>query len=239
MTITDVHVHLGRSRDGASLALAEIQQAMARYGISRAVLFPIDEAEAGPTYEKINSRVLKAARSDSRLIPFARLNPCSGVKAIRELARCLKGGTRGVKLHPRSEDFSPGQAEDLIQEIETERLPIILHTSHEKNCRPLEWEKIFSRHRRIPFVLAHGGKDAFLEAIAVARRHSHLWLETSALSYWRSSVILKKLDARRVVFGSDLPYSHPQVERAKLDLLLSSSERKKVYSENPRRILGE
>lgn len=217
----------------------EIRKAMARYGISRAVLFPIDEADAGPTYEKINARVLKAAASDTSLIPFARLNPRSGVKAMRELARCLKEGIRGVKLHPRSENFSPHQAEGLIGQIETARLPILLHTSHERNCRPLEWEKIFRRHRRIPFVLAHGGKDAFLEAIAAARRHSHVWLETSTLSYWRSGMILTKLGARRVVFGSDLPYSHPEVERAKLNLLLKPSERRKVYSENPRRILGE
>ncbi len=212
---------------------------MTAYGLHRAVLFPIDEAQAGPTYEKINSRVLKAASSDSRLLPFARLNPRFPEKAFAELARCVKAGIRGVKLHPRSESFSPAEAEDLIHQIESERLPILLHTSHEKGCRPLEWEKIFRRHQRIPFVLAHGAKDAFLEAIALARRHRHLWLETSTLSYWRSGMIVRRLGASRVVFGSDLPYSHPRVEREKLDLLLSSSERRKVYSENPKRVLGE
>ena len=115
----------------------------------------------------------------------------------------------------------------------------MLHSSHEPNCRPLEWEKIFRRHPRIPFILAHGGKDAFQEAIAVARRNPNVWLETTTLSYWRTKVILKKLGARRVVFGSDLPYSHPGVERFKLDLLLNHSDQQKVYSENPKRILGE
>lgn len=234
-----MHLHLGRSRDGASLTLAEIQKAMARYGISRAVLFAIDEAQAGPTYEKANSRVFAAARSDSRFIPFVRLNPRAGGKALGELARSLKAGIRGVKLHPRSESFSPPEAEELIRQIENERLPILLHTSHEKNCRPSAWERIFRRHRKTPFILAHGAKDSFLEAIALARQYRHLWLETSALSYWRSGMILRKLGASRVVFGSDLPYSHPAVERVKLDLLLSSSGRRKVYSENPQRILGE
>ena len=50
--------------------------------------------------------------------------------------------------------------------------------------------------------------------------------------------ILKELGVSRVVFGSDLPYSHPAVERTKLDLLLSPSEREKVYSKNPKKILG-
>jgi hypothetical protein len=144
-----------------------------------------------------------------------------------------------VKLHPRSENFSPAEADDLVAEIEKERLPIFLHTSHERNCRPLEWEKVFRRHPRTPFILAHGAKDAFEEAAVVAGRQKRLWVETSTLSSWRSRVLVKRLGAGRIVFGSDLPYSHPAVERLKLDLFLKPSERKKVYSENARRLLGE
>jgi len=219
--------------------LGEIRRALDQNRISRAVLFPIDERDAGPTYEKTNERVLKASTSDSRLIPFARLNPKTGARAVAELHRSIRRGMRGVKLHPRAEKFSPPEAEPLIDEIESERLPIFLHSSHELNCRPLAWERIFRRHQRIPFVLFHGAKDAFEEAIAVARRNRHVWIETSTQSFWRSGVILKQLGASRVVFGSDLPYSHPALERMKLDLLLSPSERKRVFSDNPKRILGE
>lgn len=234
-----MHLHLGRSRDGAHLSLREIQRAMQSYGIDRAVLFGIDEPDAGLTYERTNDRVLRASLRDSRLVAFARLNPRGGEKASREFRRCLGAGIRGVKLHPRSENFSPAQAEDLVAEIEQERLPLFLHTSHEINCRPLAWEKVFRRHRKISFILAHGAKDAFEEAVAVARRNRNVSIETSTLSYWRSRVILKALGAQRVVFGSDLPYSHPAVEREKLDLLLSPSDQRKVYSENAKRILGE
>lgn len=235
----DFHLHLGKSRDGAHLDLSEIRQAMASHGVTRGVLFGIDEADAGPTYERTNERVLKAVEKNSRLVAFMRLNPRAGGRAFDELRRCCLRGARGVKLHPRSESFSPAQAEDLIYEIEKERLPIILHTSHEKHCRPLSWKNIFRRHPRIPFILAHAGKDAFQEAVQAARESRNIWLETTTLSYWRTGVILKKVGASRVVFGSDLPYSHPAVERAKLDLLLSRSARRRVYSQNPRQILGE
>lgn len=235
----DMHLHLGRSRDGAKLTSLQIRKAMEGSGISRGVVFAIDEAGAGPSYERMNDRVLRAVSKDSHLIGFARLNPRAGEKACRELKRCAKAGIRGIKLHPRSESFSPQEAEELIVEIERERLPILLHTSHEPNCRPTSWSKIFKRHSRIPFVLAHGAKDAFLEAVSAARENRNVWVETSTLSYWRTGAILKQLGASRVVFGSDLPYSHPAVELLKLNLLLSASERRKVYSENPRRILGE
>lgn len=235
----DLHLHLGRSRDGASFSLTEVRKTLNEHQISRAVLFAIDEGDAGPTYERANDRVLKASASDLRLIPFARLSPKAGSRAVDELRRSIHSGARGVKLHPRSEKFSPQEAEPLVKEIETQRLPVFLHTSHEKNCGPREWEKFFKRHRRIPFVLFHGGKDSYEETITVAARNRNVWVETSTLSYWRSGLILRRLGASKVVFGSDLPYSHPAVERLKLDLLLSRSGRKKVYSDNPKRILGE
>ncbi len=234
-----MHLHLGRSKDGASLGLPEIQKAMDAYGISRAVIFAIDEKDSGPVYEKTNAHVFKAARGKAQFIPFGRLSVSPQEKSFRELKNCKARGARGIKLHPRSEKFSPKNAEILIDEIERMRLPIILHSSHEPNCRPLEWEGIFRRHKRIPFILAHAGKDAFREGIAVARRNSNVWLETSTLSYWRTSMILKEVGSQHVVFGSDLPYSHPLVERTKLDLLLSTRARKQVYFDNPKKILGE
>lgn len=234
-----MHLHLGRSKDGASLDMSQIQKAMDAYGVVRGVIFAVDEKDAGPVYEKANDRLFRAARGKSRLIPFGRLGALPQEKSLQELKKCQARGARGIKLHPRSEKFSPKNAEILIDEIERMQLPIILHTSHEPNCRPLEWEGVFKRHKRIPFVLAHAGKDAFREGIAVARRNSNVWLETSTLSYWRTSMILKEVGSKRIVFGSDFPYSHPLVERTKLDLLLSARGRKQVYFENPKKILGE
>lgn len=239
MECWDLHLHLGRSRDGACLTVAEIRDTMNQWEIGRGVVFAIDEEACGPSYERTNDKVLKFVAQELRLIAFARLNPREKIKALAEFRRCQKSGARGVKLHPRSENFSPEEAEDLVSEIEKARLPILLHTSHELHCRPLEWEKIFKRHSKIPFVLAHGGKDAFEEAIAVAKRLPNVWIETSTLSYWRTQVVLRKVGSSRVVFGSDLPYSHPAIERLKFDLLLSPSQRKEVYLTNAQKILGE
>ena len=235
----DAHLHLGSSRDGGVLTLPEVQRAMDEYEIERAVLFAIDEEKPGISFQNTNDKVLKTKSQEKRLIAFTRLDPRFGSKAITELKRCVRLGARGVKLHPRSEKFSPSQAEDIITEAESQRLPVCLHTSHEGNCRPSQWEPIFKRHKRIPFILFHAGKDAYEEAVTAAKRYRHLWLETSTLSYFRTGVILKKLGASRVVFGSDLPYSHPAVERLKLDLLLNARDQRKVFVENLKRILGE
>ena len=45
----------------------------------------------------------EAAGSDGRLVPFCRLDPNDG--AVAEGSRCIELGARGIKLHPRSDEF--------------------------------------------------------------------------------------------------------------------------------------
>ena len=235
----DMHLHLGRSRDGAVLNFSDVRKLLDRYAITHAVLFPIDEPNPGTSYDRLNAKVRDAAVRNKRILGFARLDPHDPEAAHRELKRAAQGGLRGIKLHPRAEDFSPYEAEDLIAAVEKFRLPIVLHTSHEHHCHPVAWQGIFLRHKRISFILAHAGKDAYLEAAAVAAACPNVYLDTSTLSLRRTAVLLKKAGPRKIVFASDAPYSHPAIELLKFDLILGSnaSARRKIFHENPARIL--
>ncbi len=237
----DMHVHLGHSRDGAKLAWPEIQEMLDRYSISHAVMFPVDDVKPGPSYSYLNTQVADIMDKDKRIIGFCRLDPKQPEAASKELIRCLKRGMRGVKLHPRSEDFSPPEAENLIAEIEKEKVAtVVLHTSHEHHCHPLPWERVFARFKKISFILAHAGKDAYREAAEVALRCPNVYLDTSTVSYQRTSFLLKKVGADKLVFASDMPYSHPAMELLKFDLVLENNNamRKKIFEENPKKILG-
>ncbi len=236
----DMHVHLGRSKDGAKYGPGDVRQLLERYSFSHAVLFPVDEREPGPSYSRLNARVAKTAKKDKRILGFVRLNPHEKEAAHRELTLAAKRGMRGVKLHPRAEDFSPHETEELFREIESHRFPVMLHTSHEPHCHPIAWEGIFLRHKKICFILAHAGKDAYREAASVAKRCPNVYLDTSTLSFRRTTVILKEVGAGKVVFASDAPYSHPAVELLKFDLILkgNSAACRKIFQENPKKILG-
>jgi predicted TIM-barrel fold metal-dependent hydrolase len=236
----DMHVHLGHSKDGAQWTWRDIQKLHRRYSITHSVLFPIDETEPGPSYSRLNSRIASLMRQTKQIIGFCRLDPSQPNVAYEELVRSVKLGLRGVKFHPRSENFSPSDVQELLLAIEKEKLPVVLHTSHEHHCHPASWEGIFLRHKKISFVLAHAGKDAYLEAEAVAGRCPNVYLDTSTLSYRRTAVLLKKLGSRKIVFASDAPYSHPAIEILKFSLILerNSPAWRSVFEENPKRILG-
>src|SRR4029078_3929815 len=80
-------------------------QLMARYGISRAFMFCLDEPDRHPSFTAANDRTLAfAERSNGRLIPFVRLD--LNESPIEEARRCLDAGAQGIKLHPRAQKFT-------------------------------------------------------------------------------------------------------------------------------------
>lgn len=238
MIVFDFHVHLGKSRDGASLDIAELRKQMKASGVKRAVVFPIDEPNVGLSYEPQNKKILAITRRYSGLIPFCRLSPRNRKAALAELRRSYRLGFKGLKLHCRSEKITYNSIDFLLEEVSSFGWPVLMHTSHEKNCRPAMWEKTFKRFSRTPFILGHGGKDSFQEAIEVAKRCPNVFLETSTLSFYRTNLILKRLGPKRVLFASDAPYSHMVIERKKFELLCSKSELKYIFESNARRIFS-
>ena len=236
--IIDFHTHIGRSKDGAEQTLRETLQAMRQFHVSRCVVFPIDEKNPGPSYERLNRKIASFIQKHSNLIGCARLNPNELEASFEEIKRAACAGFRAVKLHPRSDCFDVKTAEPLFGEINAHRLTVVLHTDHEPRCHPHEWLHLFKAFRSTFFVLAHSGKDLYREAIEVAKHCPNVYLDTSTLSYYRTGFILKKVGARKVVFASDIPYSHLGLEITKFKLLLSqSAQRKLVFEENARRIL--
>src|SRR5436305_14907800 len=102
--IFDVHVHLGNDIDGMVGILDELVRVQERYRIAHAFVFCLDEPDRHPAFRAGNDRTLEAAaRSDGRLIPFVRLDLTE--EPIQEAERCLDRGARGIKLHPRAQEF--------------------------------------------------------------------------------------------------------------------------------------
>lgn len=240
MFSVDFHNHIGKSKsDGNRATAREVFRAglAARLGLTHAVIFPIDAARPGISYSRLNTQIAALCKKSPHFIGFARLDPHAGEGAIREMHRSFALGLRGVKLHPRSENFQPREAEAILKELNRLKRPLILHTSHEPNSRPSQWQDQFFRYRKFPVILAHAGKDAYLEAVDVAKKLPNVYLETSTQSYFRTRLILKKLGPEKIVFASDFPYSHPRVEMEKWNQIWTARQKSVILSLNARKIL--
>jgi hypothetical protein len=208
--VIDAHTHLGLDEDGRSLTLPELLSQLDSADARRACVFPLHDPERRPAYRVPNDRVLSWAReSEDRLIPFCRLDPAED--PLAECKRCLTAGARGIKLHPRAQDFvfdSP-EIDGVFSHAEAAGVPILIHAG--RGLPPLAegLVELALRHPQTVLILAHGAICD--QGILTSRLAGHPGVLYDISCFFPLDVIelFARVPAERIVFASDPPYGMP------------------------------
>jgi predicted TIM-barrel fold metal-dependent hydrolase len=102
------------------------------------------------------------------------------------------------------------------------------------------YERAIVENPRTTFVLGHAGALQMEEALALAKRYTNVYLETSCQSLGNVKRILDEGPGDRILFGSDWPFYHQAIPLAKV-LLASEGRpalRRQVLWENAARLFG-
>jgi hypothetical protein len=208
--VLDAHTHLGLDEDGRSLTLPQLLALLDDAGARRACVFPLHDPERQPAYSEPNDRVLAWAReSDKRLIPFCRLDPAEG--PLAEAERCLAAGARGIKLHPRAQDFvfDGPEMREVFALAEAARVPILIHAG--RGLPPLAdgLADLALRYPGAVLILAHGAICD--QGILTSRLADHPGVLYDISCFFPIDVIelFARVPAERIVFASDPPYGLP------------------------------
>jgi predicted TIM-barrel fold metal-dependent hydrolase len=208
--VIDAHTHLGLDEDGRSLTLAQLLSLLDAAGARRACVFPLHDPERQPSYRLPNDRVLEWAReSEERLLPFCRLDPAED--PLAESERCLAAGARGIKLHPRAQDFVfDGKDMDGVFSLaESAGVPILIHAG--RGLPPLAegLVDLALRHPGVVLILAHGAICD--QGILTSRLSDHPGVLYDISCFFPLDVIelFARVPAERIVFASDPPYGMP------------------------------
>jgi predicted TIM-barrel fold metal-dependent hydrolase len=208
--VFDAHTHLGLDEDGRSLAVPQLLSMLDDAGARRAVVFPLHDPERRPAYRIPNDRVLEWARdSDERLLPFCRLDPAEG--PLAESERCLQAGARGIKLHPRAQDFDfdGREMDEVFGLAESAGVPILIHAG--RGLPPLAegLVALAMRHPQAVLILAHGAICD--QGILTSRLADHAGVLYDISCFFPLDVIelFARVPAERIVFASDPPYGRP------------------------------
>jgi hypothetical protein len=208
--VIDAHTHLGLDEDGRSLTLQELLEQLDHAEARRACVFPLHDPERRPAYSLPNDRVLEwASESGQRLVPFARLDPFEG--PLAEAERSLNNGARGIKLHPRAQDFTfdGGELDDVFKLCEEASVPVLIHAG--RGLPPLAdgLADLALRHPGTPLILAHGAICD--QGILSSRLAEHPAILYDMSCFFPLDVIelLARVPAERIVFASDPPYGRP------------------------------
>jgi hypothetical protein len=208
--ILDAHTHLGADEDGRSLDPATLLAALDEVdGTAGAVVFPFHDPERHPAYRVPNDRVLEWSReSGGRLIPYCRLDPEED--PVAEAERCLANGARGIKLHPRAQEFGTGHsaAPAIFAVARDARVPILIHAG--RGMPSMVWlVDLAQRFPEVPLVLAHAGiADQGVFASGLADHPCALY-DTSCFGPQDVVELFARVPAERIVFASDVPYGRP------------------------------
>jgi uncharacterized protein len=208
--VIDAHTHLGLDEDGRSLTLAQLLAQLDAADARRACVFPLHDPERHPSYRLPNDRVLAwSGESEGRLVPFCRLDPAED--PLDEAERCLAAGARGIKLHPRAQEFvfdGPEMA-SVFALAEEASVPILIHAG--RGLPPLAdgLAELALTHPEAVLILAHGAICD--QGILTTRLAEHPGVLYDISCFFPLDVIelFARVPAERIVFASDPPYGMP------------------------------
>jgi predicted TIM-barrel fold metal-dependent hydrolase len=208
--IIDAHTHLGLDEDGRSRTLEQLLSQLDEAGARRACVFPLHDPERTPAYRVPNDRVIAwAGESEGRLTPFCRLDPAED--PIGEGERALSAGARGIKLHPRAQDFvfDGPEMRAIFALADQARVPILIHAG--RGLPPLAdgLADLALSYPDVVLILAHGAICD--QGILTSRLADHPGVLYDISCFFPLDVIelFARVPAERIVFASDPPYGMP------------------------------
>src|SRR4051795_3652677 len=184
----DAHTHTGSNDpDGFRCSHAELLEALGQIG-ARAAVFTMHEPDG---YPPANDRILEEARaSDGVLVPFCRLDPhVGGAEAAREAERCLDAGARGIKLHPRAEQFRLEEhlTEPIFSVADERRVPVLIHAGRGIPALGRDAVDLCERFPGARLILAHAAVCDLGWIWREAPSHPNLFFDTA---WWSPKDIL-------------------------------------------------
>ncbi|MDB5076274.1 MAG: hypothetical protein JWO42_2453 [Chloroflexi bacterium] len=244
MQIFDAHTHVDESESlGWFDPPEKIIGLMDEAGIAQAVIMGYHDCPGAPV-DAIAYVAAAVERYPDRLVALARLNPRFGATAEDLLVEAItRYGMKGLKLHPVSCGMHPANPMTvrLIRRAAQFGAPTLFHCGDEDYTLPFEIAGAAEACPEASIILGHmGGYYHVDDAIAVARRYSNIYLETSAMPYpERIKEAVEAIGAERVLFGSDGPGCNPWLELQKVRQAgLTVEQETLVCGENLRQLLA-
>ena len=248
--IVDLHVHPPGFAFDAPACDALLAVA-ARAGVTRVVtLGPVGPPGPYPTPTQIresnDATLAWLHHSPDQVTGFCYLNPQHDPGFLRdELARCLAGGMRGIKLWIALVADDP-RVDGVLDLAAAHHLPVLQHAwyktvdQYPDESTPAHVAAVGRRHPTVPLICAHltgGGHRGLADVADVA----NVLVDTSGSQPVAGLVeaAVRELGAARVLYGSDAPGRDfaPAVARI-TGAAITPAEQQAILWSNAARLLG-
>jgi uncharacterized protein len=214
LELFDAHTHLGQNDpDGMKQTPDELVSSLQKAGARGAFTFPFHEPDG---YREANDAVIEAARQapDGLLIPFCRVDPHDD--PLPEATRALDAGARGIKLHPRAEEFTLDHPEvkPLIALADERSLPVLIHAGRGIPALGLHAVQLAEQYPNARLILAHAGICDLSWIWRVAGDLPNLLFDTAWWIPTDFETLFSLVPPGQIVFASDAPYGNTLISAA-------------------------
>jgi uncharacterized protein len=207
LSLYDAHTHIGANDpDGFRQRPEELIASLERAG-ARAVTFPMHEPDGYPAANDV--AIETARRSGGRVEAFCRVDPRAD--ALAEATRCLDAGAKGIKLHPRAEQFTlaePG-VRDVVALAHERRVPVLIHAGRGIPALGRDTVRLSGEFPGARLILAHGAISDLAWLWKVLPEHPNVFIDTA---WWNPAdliALFTLVGPGHVLFASDSPYGAP------------------------------
>jgi predicted TIM-barrel fold metal-dependent hydrolase len=207
LELYDAHTHVGvNDPDGFTQTPEQLLKALGG-AHARGVVFPMHEPEG---YRQANDFVIRAAAdSGGTVVPYCRVDPRDG--ALSEAARALDAGARGIKLHPRAEQFGldePG-VRDVVALAHERRVPVLIHAGRGIPALGRHTVALSGEFPDAKLILAHAAISDLAWLWKVMPEHPNLFIDTA---WWNPADLMALFSLAppaQILWASDSPYGLP------------------------------
>ncbi|MBI5638494.1 MAG: amidohydrolase family protein [Nitrospinae bacterium] len=251
--IVDAHLHISENGEwfggkyNASLPL--LLEQMDTGGVSKGVIMGLAQLN--------QNEYLRRACEEHRgiLYAMAGFNPMTReLAAVRDYLS--HDAFKGIKLHPRRDNYSPMDPKALAVYEEAEEKGWVItfdvfgHSAllPLEELRPTVFDRLAKRFPKLKIVLAHCCVPWVLEAFFVAKSNPNLYLDCSfIIERFRGSGVMQDLLYtaqhldRKLIFGSDFPEEqvHRYLSMAKIEFKdLQEEKKSNIFGLNAIQVYG-
>lgn len=216
-------------------------------GIDYGVLLPV---ATKPTQQTTINNWAKEEYK-GRFISFGTVHP-DAADVTEEITRVKELGLKGIKLHNDYQGvfIFDDRCKPIYKRCEELGLPVVFHMGRDPispnvhRAMPYDLLELHENYPKLKIIGAHmGGVYAWESVYHYIAGVENIWLDTAFTADYIDrelfGAIVKKHGADRILFGSDLPWSHPDKEKQMIaELDVSDDDKEKIYWKNAVELMG-
>lgn len=231
----------GREKPTEEMPVSVTLKAMDEGGVSKSLI----SAWVGPRGDMISNDEVASfvAEAPDRLVGIGSVDISRPMDAVREIRRCVTIlGFKGIRVLPWLWELPPTHARfyPVYAECCEQGVPFCTQIGHTGPLMPSEYgrpipyiDQVAIDFPELVIVGGHIGYPWTEEAIAVATKHSNVYIDTSAYTAKRYPAALVEFmrghGRRRVLFGTNWPMIPPKKALEGLDALGLDEEARALF----------